>query len=148
MVIRPLVALTAAALLSPCAFGQQGQGWSSVVLRPDDIIVTPADLSGQKYEVLGPVEATTGQRFSLVPGDNFGRSVSECGPNQIRAATWEKYGGRAGAVIGFTQWRVGSEPRCGGTAVRLILPDDPSRPTPNTAPNLNDGSLSPGKLRE
>lgn len=77
------------------------------------IIVTPGDLPSRKYEILGSV-------------DYPGRGVTlmslvgppSCGPDNARKAALEHYS-HVDAIIGFTQWRDGSTPHCGGTAVRF-----------------------------
>ena len=121
----------AVALLAYASFASAE--WSAPSRDPAEIMVArSAPTGGLRYDVLGTIE---------VVGD-------DCGPAEMRAGAWEKYGSKVNAVIDFARERLGSSDRCVGTAVRLILPDNPGNPTPNTAPNLSDGSLSPGKLRE
>jgi hypothetical protein len=84
----------------------------------DRVIVTPADLSGQKYRLLGPVEWPGQGNIAL-----FG---SPCEPHRLRAEAIEKYGSRVDAVIGYTQWRDGQQMRCAGTAVEFENPGSSS----------------------
>lgn len=75
----------------------------------NSVIVTPGDISSQKYRLLGPVEWPGHGNITM-----FG---SPCEPNRLRAAAIEQYGSSVDAVIGYTQWKDGNQMRCGGTAV-------------------------------
>lgn len=76
------------------------------------IIVTPGDLS-RPYTILGSVDYP-GKGVTQI---SLTGSPQTCGPDNARRAAVEAYGGRVGAIIGFTQWRDGSTAHCGGTAV-------------------------------
>lgn len=72
----------------------------------DTVIVTPGDISGRQYRILGPVEWPGQGNIAL-----FG---SGCDPNRLRREAVEKFGSQVGAVIGYTQWKDGQQMRCGG----------------------------------
>ena len=71
------------------------------------IVVTPGDLSGQLYEILGPIEFPGRDQITV-----RGRSNQDL----LRQAA-AGHNGRVDAIIGYTVWQDGQQERCGGTAV-------------------------------
>lgn len=115
--MRSLIAVivTALTLTTACTAEQRArlaenqQRQQAAQTKRDSVVVTPGDLSSQKYRILGPVEWPGQGNVTL-----FG---SPCEPNRLRQAAIEKYGSSVSAVIGYTQWKDGGQVRCGGTAV-------------------------------
>jgi hypothetical protein len=95
---------------------QEARAWAEMQQRAqmDSIIVTPGDLTGRQYTIVGSVDYPGRGKvvMSLV-------GPTTCGPDDARRAAAEQYG-NVDAIIGFTQWRDGTTPHCGGTAVRFV----------------------------
>jgi len=92
----------------------QREQTESMQKQMDSIIVTPGDLTGRQYTIVGSVDYPGRGKVvvSLV-------GPTTCGPDDARRAAVEQYG-NVDAIIGFTQWRDGTTPHCGGTAVRFV----------------------------
>lgn len=74
------------------------------------IVVTPGDLSGQPYRILGPIE---------FPGRDAITLRGRCTPDLLRQAAVQRYG-TVDAIIGYTWWQDGQQARCAGTAVVFV----------------------------
>lgn len=110
----------------------------SVPAYAQEILVTPSDLSGVAYEILGPVESTGTVNYNpmtaLLHSGHRSYGVV-CTPDNIRKAALQRYGSRVYAVIGFISTPMPGGFRCSGTAVALAAPQGVE-------------SLPPEKLRE
>ena len=103
----------------------------------NSIIVTPGDLSGQRYAVLGAVEWPGSGMMTLLG--------TPCTPDTLKREAIQRWGSRVHAIIGYHEWREG-QVRCGGTAIEFYsqaaqVPSQPASTVPGmdfteTRPNV------------
>lgn len=92
---------------------------SAAASAMNKIVVTPGDIAGGRYDILGQVE--------WPPKGQEPHEGAPCDPSRIRMAAFDQFGESVSAVIGFHTWDVNGLTRCGGAAVHFTqTPDKPA----------------------
>lgn len=125
--MRTLVRFVLALATVGCVAGPPGTDPETVYGVGSSIVVTPSDLSGRRYTILGNVEWP--QAGYMVYRPLLGE-YAPCDPWRIREEAVRLHGNRVDAVIGFQRWSDGREEKCSGTAVEFV--DEPAKvPVPS-----------------